>query len=92
MANLLVISLQPFVVYFISIIAKYVLIRIQITLHHANLFSMRESDILRSQCNPFRFAQKKIFHLVIISFRVSSRKITILNEFSFPTMYYETEI
>ena len=37
---------------FILIIVKNVLIRIQITLHHAILFSMHESYIIRLQCHP----------------------------------------
>ena len=74
-------------VYFISIIVKYVLNRSQITLHHANLFQHNQVvvSVLDSR-------KKSLFHLVIkiCSFRVSSCDKKNLKWIFIPYMSYET--
>ena len=69
-ANLLLLLHQNmlFLVFLISTIVKRDLLRIVITLHHANLLSKRSKP--RRHPSPIR--GKSIFHLVICSFRVSS--------------------
>ena len=54
--------------FFISTIVKCDLLRIVITLHHANLLSKRS----KSRCHPSPTRGKSLFHLVICSFRVST--------------------
>ena len=69
-ANLLLVLHQNilFFVFLISTIVKCDLLRIVITLHHANLLSKRSN----SRCHPSPIRGKSLFHLVICSFRVSS--------------------
>ena len=72
--------------FLISTIVKCDLLRIVITLHHANLFSKRS----RSWCHPFLIGGKSLFHVVICSFRVSSCDKKNLNEFSPEAQGYKT--
>ena len=69
-ANFLLLLYQNmlFLIFLISIIVKCDILRIVITLHHANFLSQRS----KSRCHPSLIRGKSLFHLVICSFRVSS--------------------
>ena len=69
-ANFLLLLYQniPFLVFLISTIVKCDLLRIVITLHHANFLSQRS----KPRRHPSLIRRKSLFHLVICSFRVSS--------------------
>ena len=59
---------MPLLVFLISIIEKFYLLRTVITLHYANLLSKRS----KPRRHPSLIRGKSLFHLVICSFRVSS--------------------
>ena len=66
MANLLLIfHLNIFLLCILfSVIVKYV-IHTQITLYHANLFLMRENNLIRKRFHPSPIPGNSLFHLVI---------------------------